>query len=150
MLKYKNYLSIVEYDSDGKIFTGEVLDLRDVITFPGRTPDELERSFRQSMDFYLEMRSAARDKVSSEESFSEKSPFDVRSVQLPITKTDILESIRKSRASGESLRLTFRNPPASDTIPSARRTLRFTQEKPSALPVGGFLCVSLMVSGHRV
>ena len=55
MLKYKNYTGVVEYDSDGKIFTGEVIGLRDVITFQGRTPEELERSFQESVDFYLEM-----------------------------------------------------------------------------------------------
>jgi hypothetical protein len=30
-----------------------------------------------------------------------KSPFDVRSLNLPVTKADILESIRESRASGD-------------------------------------------------
>ena len=52
---------MVEYDADGKIFTGEVLGLRDVITFEGRSPEELEESFRQSIDLYLEM--CARDGV---------------------------------------------------------------------------------------
>jgi predicted HicB family RNase H-like nuclease len=86
MLKYKNYLGLVEYDAEGKTFTGEVLGLRDVITFQGRTPEELEDSFRQSIDFYLEM---------------SKSPFDVPSIKLPITKADILEAVRESRASGD-------------------------------------------------
>lgn len=58
----------MEYDSDGKIFTGEVLGLRAVITFEGRTPEELEESFRQSVDLYLEM--CARDGVSPERPFS--------------------------------------------------------------------------------
>ena len=99
MLKYKNYLGLVEYDAEGKIFTGEVLGLRDVITFQGRTPEELEDSFRQSIDFYLEM--CARDKVSPEKPFSKKSPFDVRSVKFSITTADILDAVRESRASGE-------------------------------------------------
>jgi predicted HicB family RNase H-like nuclease len=55
MLAYKNYSGIVEYDEAGKIFTGEVIGLRDVITFQGRTADELEGSFREAIDFYLEM-----------------------------------------------------------------------------------------------
>jgi predicted HicB family RNase H-like nuclease len=53
MLKYKNYIGVVEYDAEGKIFTGEVVGLRDVITFQGRTTEDLEDSFRQSVDFYL-------------------------------------------------------------------------------------------------
>ena len=55
MLKYKNYTGIVEYDPDGKIFTGEAIGLRDVVTFQGRTPEDLENSFRKSVDYYLEM-----------------------------------------------------------------------------------------------
>jgi predicted HicB family RNase H-like nuclease len=74
MLKYKNYTGIVEYDSDGKIFTGEVIGLRDVITFQGRTPEELERSFQESVDFYLEM--CAKDGVSPQKPYSGR--FNVR------------------------------------------------------------------------
>lgn len=55
MLKYKGYTGLVEYDADGKIFTGEVIGLRSVITFQGRTPEELENSFRESIVVYLEM-----------------------------------------------------------------------------------------------
>jgi predicted HicB family RNase H-like nuclease len=68
MLKYKNYTGMVEYDSDGKIFTGEVLGLRDVITFEGRSPEELEESFCQSVDLYLEM--CANDGVEPQKPFS--------------------------------------------------------------------------------
>ncbi len=62
MLIYKDYTGIVEYDVAGKVFTGEVIGLRDVITFQGRTPEELEESFRASVDFYLEL--CQRDGVS--------------------------------------------------------------------------------------
>ena len=68
MLKYKIYSGMVEYDSDGKIFTGEVLGLRDVITFEGRSPEELEESFRQSIDLYLEM--CANEGVPPQKPFS--------------------------------------------------------------------------------
>ncbi len=68
MIKYKNYTGLVEYDADGKIFTGEVFGLRDVITFEGRSPEELEESFRQSVDLYLEM--CARDGVTPQKPFS--------------------------------------------------------------------------------
>lgn len=53
MLKYKGYSGIVEYDSEGKIFTGEVVGLRSVITFQGRSPEEIEASFQESIDLYL-------------------------------------------------------------------------------------------------
>ncbi len=74
MLKYKDYTGIVEYDGDGKIFTGEVIGLRDVITFQGRTPEELEESFRASVDFYLEL--CLRDGVSPQKPYSGR--FNIR------------------------------------------------------------------------
>ena len=35
------------------LFHGEVLDLKDVITFQGKSVDELEQAFRDSIDDYL-------------------------------------------------------------------------------------------------
>jgi predicted HicB family RNase H-like nuclease len=55
MLRHHNYTGIVEYDPDGRIFTGEVIGVRDVIAFQGRTPEEIEQSFRAAVDLYLEM-----------------------------------------------------------------------------------------------
>jgi predicted HicB family RNase H-like nuclease len=54
MLKYKGYAGHVEYDDDSGVFHGEVVDLRDVITFQGRSVDEIERAFRESIDDYLQ------------------------------------------------------------------------------------------------
>ncbi len=36
-MEYKGYLGQVEYDDDAGIFHGEVMNLRDVITFQGET-----------------------------------------------------------------------------------------------------------------
>ena len=74
MLKYKGYAGIVEYDAEGKIFTGEVLGIRSVVTFQGRTPEELEASFRDSIDLYLAM--CREDGVQPEKPYSGK--FNVR------------------------------------------------------------------------
>ena len=53
MLNYKGYTGHVSYDDDVKIFHGEVLDTRDVITFQGRSVEEIEQAFRESIDDYL-------------------------------------------------------------------------------------------------
>ena len=53
MLKYKGYTGRVEFDDEAGVFHGEVLDLRDVVTFQGKSVDELERAFRDSVDDYL-------------------------------------------------------------------------------------------------
>ena len=68
MIKYKNYTGVVEYDDEGKIFIGEVIGLRAVVTFQGRTVTELEKSFKQSVDLYLEM--CKRDGVEPQKPFS--------------------------------------------------------------------------------
>ena len=54
MLKYKGYHGKVEFDEEAGLFHGEVVDLRDVITFHGKSVDELEHAFRDSVDDYLE------------------------------------------------------------------------------------------------
>jgi predicted HicB family RNase H-like nuclease len=52
-MKYKGYVAQVTFDSDAKIFHGEVMGLRDVITFQGTTVKELEKSFKDSVDDYI-------------------------------------------------------------------------------------------------
>ncbi len=52
-MRYKGYRGHAVYDSETKIFHGEVLGLKDVITFQGRTVNELEKAFKDSIDDYL-------------------------------------------------------------------------------------------------
>ncbi|MGA7385961.1 MAG: type II toxin-antitoxin system HicB family antitoxin [Methylocella sp.] len=52
-MMYKAYEASVEFDEGADIFHGEVINLRDVVTFQGRSVDELKRSFAESVDDYL-------------------------------------------------------------------------------------------------
>ncbi len=54
MLNYKGYTGHVEFDDEAGIFHGEVIDLRDVVTFQGKSVDELELAFKESIDDYLD------------------------------------------------------------------------------------------------
>ncbi len=54
MLNYKGYHGKVEFDEEAGIFHGEIVDLKDVITFQGKSVDELEQAFRESIDDYLD------------------------------------------------------------------------------------------------
>ncbi|MBL1213782.1 MAG: type II toxin-antitoxin system HicB family antitoxin [Ignavibacteriae bacterium] len=54
MLSYKGYTGQIIYDDEMKILHGEVLDTRDVITFQGKSVDEIEKAFRESVEDYLE------------------------------------------------------------------------------------------------
>lgn len=53
-MKYKGYEAVVEYNEEAHLFHGEVLHLRDVITFQGESVAELEQAFHDSIDDYLD------------------------------------------------------------------------------------------------
>lgn len=53
-MTHGEYIARVEYDEDADLFHGEVANLRDVITFQGRSVAELKRAFRDSIEDYLE------------------------------------------------------------------------------------------------
>jgi predicted HicB family RNase H-like nuclease len=52
-MEYKGYIGKVEFDEDAGILHGEVINLRDVITFEGDSVEEIEKSFQESVDDYL-------------------------------------------------------------------------------------------------
>ena len=70
MMEYKGYIGKVEIDEEMSILYGEVINVRDVITFEGTTVDEVQRAFRESVDDYLEF--CAQRGESPEKPFSGK------------------------------------------------------------------------------
>ena len=52
-MSYKGYEAIVAYDEDADVFHGEVMNLRDVITFQGRSVRELKDALADSVEDYL-------------------------------------------------------------------------------------------------
>ena len=44
-MEYKGYFEKVVFDEAANIFHGEVINLRDVITFEGETVDQLRQAF---------------------------------------------------------------------------------------------------------
>ena len=53
MMNYKGYCGKVEFDDEAGIFYGDVMGLRDVVTFKGKSVKELQKSFKESIDDYL-------------------------------------------------------------------------------------------------
>lgn len=53
-MTYKGYQSRVELDEEAGVFHGEVMNIRDVITFQGASAEELKQAFEDSVDDYLE------------------------------------------------------------------------------------------------
>ena len=54
ILSYKGYQGKFAYDPAEDIFHGEILHLADVITFQGRSIDELKQALADSIEDYLE------------------------------------------------------------------------------------------------
>jgi predicted HicB family RNase H-like nuclease len=54
ILTYKGYQGSFAYDPEADIFHGEVPHLTDVITFQGRSIDELKAALAESIEVYLE------------------------------------------------------------------------------------------------
>ena len=53
MMTYQGYIGQVEFDDEQHIFTGNVINTRDIITFQGESVKDLEAAFRASVDDYL-------------------------------------------------------------------------------------------------
>jgi predicted HicB family RNase H-like nuclease len=69
-MEYKGYIGKVEIDEEAGILHGDVINIRDVITFEGATVDEVQKAFRESVDDYLEF--CAQRGESPEKPFSGK------------------------------------------------------------------------------
>jgi predicted HicB family RNase H-like nuclease len=54
MIEYEGYRGVIEFDPSIDSFHGRVVGLRDVVTFQGRSLDELRREMAESVDDYLE------------------------------------------------------------------------------------------------
>lgn len=53
-MEYKGFIGIVEFDDEAGLFHGEVINLRDVITFQGESVQELQEALQDSVEDYLE------------------------------------------------------------------------------------------------
>ena len=52
-MNYQGYQAAVTFDEEADIFHGSVVNTRDVITFQGRSVDEIRTAFKDSVDEYL-------------------------------------------------------------------------------------------------
>jgi len=53
MLTYKSYTAEIDVDVDAGMLRGQVLDIKDVVTFEGKTVEEAKQDFHRSVDDYL-------------------------------------------------------------------------------------------------
>jgi len=55
ILTYKGYQGSFAYDPDADIFHGDVLHIADVVTFQGRSIDELKTALADSIEDYFDL-----------------------------------------------------------------------------------------------
>lgn len=53
LMHYKGYEAAIEFDEDAETFHGEVINLRDVITFQGTSAAELKQALAESIEDYI-------------------------------------------------------------------------------------------------
>jgi len=53
-MNYKGYFAKVEFDAEDRIFVGHIIGIRDVVGFHGASVEELEKSFQEAVDDYLD------------------------------------------------------------------------------------------------
>jgi predicted HicB family RNase H-like nuclease len=53
-LRYRDYIATIEADEDGGFFHGEVINTRAVLTFQGKSLDELKHEFAETIADYEE------------------------------------------------------------------------------------------------
>ena len=94
MMKYKGYIGHVIYDDEAKLLHGEIINIRDVVTFQGCSVNELEHAFHESVDDYLEM--------CAERGEEPDKPFSGRFV-LRLDPELHKESFLAAKAAGKSL-----------------------------------------------
>ena len=52
-IKYRGYLTRVEFDDADRIFVRHLAGIKDVVGFHGTTVGELQQAFRESVDAYI-------------------------------------------------------------------------------------------------
>jgi predicted HicB family RNase H-like nuclease len=73
-LEYKNYTGSIEYSREDDLLFGKVLGINSLISYEGKTGQELENDFREAIDTYLS--GCTQEGIAPEKPF--KGSFNVR------------------------------------------------------------------------
>ncbi len=68
MLDYKGYIGEAVYDDEMGMFAGKIVNAKAIGTFYGKTVEELENEFRETIDYYLDL--CQRKSLEPEKPFS--------------------------------------------------------------------------------
>ena len=111
MMTYKGYLARIAFDAQANLFRGGVINVRDVVTFQGRSVDELRQAFADSIEDYLSFcaeRGEAPDQPFSGRFTVQLSPEQHRKIILAAEKAgkDVAQWVAEAleQAVGRSVR----------------------------------------------
>ena len=111
MMAYKGYRAHIAFDEQANLFHGEVINIRDVVTFQGQSVEELRQAFADSVEDYLSFCAERGD--SPDQPFSGRftvpmSPEQHRKVMLAAEKAgkDVAQWVEEAleQAVGRSVR----------------------------------------------
>ncbi len=54
-LEYKGFKAKLDFSPDDEIFFGRLVGIDDVVTFEGKTVAKLKKSFKEAVDFHIEV-----------------------------------------------------------------------------------------------
>jgi predicted HicB family RNase H-like nuclease len=74
ILEHKGYIGSVEFNADDKVFFGKILGIKDLVTFEGESVSELEQSFHDMIEDYLQ----TCKKLKKEPEKTYKGSFNIR------------------------------------------------------------------------
>lgn len=77
LMEYRGLSGKINFDPEQKMFCGEVMEARTFLSFAGETVSELETSFHQVVDGYMEF--CAEQNIQPEKSWKGKLTFRPRS-----------------------------------------------------------------------
>ena len=55
IIKYKDFIGSVHFSSEDEIFYGKIEGIDDLVTFEGKSVDELKTSFKEAVEDYIEI-----------------------------------------------------------------------------------------------
>ncbi len=55
ILEYRGFKAKIEFSADDNVFFGHLIGIEDVVSFHGETVRELKKSFKESVDFHVEV-----------------------------------------------------------------------------------------------
>lgn len=73
-LEYKNFTGSIEYSKEDDLLFGKVLGIKSLISYEGKTGQELENDFREAIDAYIA--DCTQEGITPEKPF--KGSFNVR------------------------------------------------------------------------